>query len=183
MENRTNPIHSWYCSLMNWLPIMRSYEQRKVSYFSTPNVNLICALNVSCELLLDEGMEVVFARHKKYANAFQCAIIALGLELVAVRREISALTISAFYFPANVNGKEFLAACKEYGCIFAGGLHRKIKGLYFRVGHMGISLRESCDDLFYCVQAIEYALHKCGYEFERGVGVKTFKEACLNFVF
>jgi alanine-glyoxylate transaminase/serine-glyoxylate transaminase/serine-pyruvate transaminase len=46
-QKRKNPVMNYYADWTNWLPIMQAYEARKPSYFATPAVNLIFALNIS----------------------------------------------------------------------------------------------------------------------------------------
>jgi len=178
IENgRKHPIRSYYASLLRWLPIMRNYRARKPSYFSTPNVNLIIALNQSERLLLEEGVDAVVARHSAFSRCFQNAMRAIGLEFVCVREAANASTITAIKVPDGVDRTELLTFCKkERGIIFAGGLHREIKATYFRVGHMGISVAVGSTDLLRCVEAIEDGLQKCGYKFEKGTAVKLFKQ-------
>eukprot|EP00485_Elphidium_margaritaceum_P012537 CAMPEP_0202691384 /NCGR_PEP_ID=MMETSP1385-20130828/6113_1 /ASSEMBLY_ACC=CAM_ASM_000861 /TAXON_ID=933848 /ORGANISM="Elphidium margaritaceum" /LENGTH=417 /DNA_ID=CAMNT_0049346785 /DNA_START=124 /DNA_END=1377 /DNA_ORIENTATION=+ len=178
MENeRKHPIRSWYANLLRWLPIMRAYKARKPSYFSTPNVNLIVALNESQRLILDEGIDNVIRRHAAFAKVFRNSLRAIGLEFVAVDDGICANTITAVKYPKGVNGADLLTCIKqEKRVIFAGGLHKEIKSTYFRVGHMGISVKIGSKDLLRCVEAIEYGLEKCGYEFEKGLAIKTFTE-------
>ena len=177
MENeRKNPIRSWYANLMRWLPIMRAYKARKPSYFSTPNVNLIIALNQAEKQVIDEGIDNVIKRSDAFSNVFKNSMKSIGLSFVAVREGCYANTITAIKFPENINGKELLTFIKEKGVIFAGGLHKEIKTTYFRVGHMGISTRIGSTDLLKCVEAIEYGLEKCGYKFEKGKAIKIFKE-------
>jgi len=178
MENgRKNPIRSWYASLMRWLPIMRAYRQRTPSYFSTPNVNLIVALNQAQKMILDEGIDNVIKRHDEWSRVFKNSLKAIGLELVPVREDVYANTITAVKFPKGVKGADLLGAMKrDKGVIFAGGLHKEIKSTYFRVGHMGISVKIGSTDLLKCVEAIEYGLEKCGFQFEKGLAIKTFKQ-------
>ena len=54
---RKTPVGSYYADWANWLPIMEAYEARKPSYFGTPAVNLVSALNVSLGQILAEGMD------------------------------------------------------------------------------------------------------------------------------
>jgi len=178
MQNeRKHPIRSWYASLLRWLPIMQAYKARKPSYFSTPNVNLITALNQSMKLIMEEGVDAVIKRHADFSRVFRASMQSIGLGFVAVRDEICAVTITAVQFPKDVNGKELLGYIKkDKKVIFAGGLHKEIKSTYFRVGHMGISVRVGSNDLLRCVEAIEYGLDKCGYKFEKGKAINTFKK-------
>ena len=178
MENeRLNPIRSWYANLIRWLPIMRAYKERKPCYFSTPNVNLIIALNQSQKLLINEGIDNVIKRSNEFSNMFKNSMKSIGLSFIAVRKECYANTITAIKYPQNINGKQLLNIIKqEQGVIFAGGLHKDIKTTYFRVGHMGISTRIGSNHLLKCVEAIEYGLLKSGYKFEKGKAIKLFKQ-------
>ncbi len=62
-KNRKAPVANYYADWSNWLPIMNAYTDRKPSYFGTPAVNLIAALDVSLKLILDEGMDKRVQRH------------------------------------------------------------------------------------------------------------------------
>jgi alanine-glyoxylate transaminase/serine-glyoxylate transaminase/serine-pyruvate transaminase len=146
---------------------MEAYEARQPSYFGTPPVNLIWALDVSLGQILDEGMDARFARHRRLSQAFKAAIAALGMQQVPVSPDKSATTLTAPYFPDGVD-RTMLGTIKEAGVIVAGGLHPAIKPLYFRVGHMGVV---SASDILATVGAIETGLAKAGYGFEPGVGL------------
>mmetsp|Transcript_29942 Transcript_29942/g.36712 ORF Transcript_29942/g.36712 Transcript_29942/m.36712 type:complete len:428 (-) Transcript_29942:30-1313(-) len=182
INNNKNNIKSWYCNLARWAPIMSAYEAGKVAYFSTPNVNLIQALEVSLKLLLDEGIENVFKRQYKYAYAFKESMKALGLGFVPISDKLQANTLTCVRYPKNVNPTKFRVYCKEKGCIFAGGLHKKIKNEYFRVGHMGISTKNTRNDLLKCVKAIQYALYKCNITSNiNNIGVNTFNKSLNEY--
>ncbi|MDP6908244.1 MAG: alanine--glyoxylate aminotransferase family protein [Flavobacteriales bacterium] len=137
-KNRKTPVGNYYCDWNNWLPIMQAYEARNPSYFGTPPVNLIQALETSLELILAEGMDNRFARHKKMADKFRDSMRALDLGFIPKNETIMANTLTAPYYPEDVNGGEFLGGVSEAGVIVAGGLLPELKTKYFRVGHMGI---------------------------------------------
>jgi alanine-glyoxylate transaminase/serine-glyoxylate transaminase/serine-pyruvate transaminase len=122
-RERTAPVSNYYADWSNWLPIMEAYESRTPSYFGTPAVNLICALKVSLDQILEEGMDHRFARHNKNAEAFRAALSVLGLSQVPTKNEHAAATLSAPYYPENVSGPEFLSHVRNAGVILAGGLH------------------------------------------------------------
>ncbi|HDL85070.1 MAG TPA: alanine--glyoxylate aminotransferase family protein [Candidatus Acetothermia bacterium] len=169
-RRRKTPVSNYYADWGNWLPIMEAYEARKASYFATPPVNLICALNVSLERILKEGMETRFERHKRFGAACKAGIQALGLEQVPTDSAHAAATLTAPYYPRGITGSEFLPKVKDAGVILAGGLHPDIKGKYFRIGHMGA---ETAGDLLATIGAIEAGLQGCGYTFELGAGVRA----------
>ena len=167
-KNRKTPVANYYADWGNWLPIMRAYGDRKPSYFGTPAVNLVAALEASLQSIVAEGMEARVRRHRKMAGAFQLAMAALGLKMIPNSDEVAAHTLSAVYYPDEVNGGELLGAINKAGVIVAGGLLAEIKSKYFRVGHMG-SVNRS--DIVATVGAIESALKETGYSFETGVGL------------
>ncbi len=169
-RGRKMPVSNYYADWENWLPIMEAYEARKASYFATPPVNLIYALNVSLKRILEEGMEERFKRHQRFGRACKEAIQALGLDQVPTDLAHSAATLTAPYYPRGVIGSEFLPKVRNAGVILAGGLHSEIKDEYFRIGHMG---GETSGDLLATIGAIEAGLKGCGYEFELGAGVSV----------
>ena len=166
-RKRKAPVGNYYADWTEWLPIMQAYEARKPSYFATPAVNLVWALNVSLKEILAEGMDSRFARHRKLSGAFKAALTALGLKQVPKRPELYAATLSAIYYPQGVD-KALLRHIDEAGIIVAGGLHPAIRDQYFRVGHMG---SVGASDVIATVSAIETALGRCGYKYEVGAGV------------
>ena len=165
---RKTPVLNYYADWTNWLPVMQAYEARKTAYFGTPAVNLIFALNVSLGLILTEGMEARFARHRTIGCAAKAAMQALGLGQVPVRPEVAANTMTAPRFPTGVAGPDFLAKAGKAGVTLAGGLHPAIRAEYFRIGHMGSA---NMGDILATVGAIETALAELGHQFTPGAGV------------
>ena len=172
-SERKAPVGSYYADWTNWLPIMEAYEERRPSYFGTPAVNLISALNVSLGQILNEGMDARFTRHRRLGDAFKAAISALGLEQVPVRPPLGATTITAPYYPSGVD-RALLSHIKEAGVVVAGGLHPEIRDNYFRVGHMGAV---SEGDILITVGAIERALVQAGHRFDVGAGLAAVQTA------
>ena len=175
-HKRTTPVMNYYADWANWLPIMEAYDARQPSYFGTPAVNLIWALDVSLGQILDQGMDAVFARHRRMSGAVKAAVTALGLEQVPVRDDLAANTLTAPYFPTGVD-KGMLAYVKEAGVILAGGLHPDIKAKYFRIGHLGAV---SSSDVLATVGAIEQGLARAGHKFETGIGLAAAQDALRN---
>jgi alanine-glyoxylate transaminase/serine-glyoxylate transaminase/serine-pyruvate transaminase len=168
-RKRKTPVGNYYADWTQWLPIMEAYEARRPSYFGTPPVNLIWALNVSLGQILTEGMEARFARHRKLSEAFKAAIHALGLSQVPVRPEVTASTLTAPYYPEGVDAS-LLGHIGQAGAILAGGLHPEIRTRYFRIGHMGAV---TPSDILTTVGAIEQGLLRVGYRFEIGAGLSA----------
>lgn len=173
-HNRTAPVLNYYADWSNWLPIMQAYEARKASYFGTPAVNLIFALNVSLGQILAESMSKRVARHIAISQACKAGIEALGMDQVPLRPEYAAHTLSAPRYPKGVNGADFLNRVSQAGVTLAGGLHPAIRSEYFRIGHMGAV---TLADILATISAIESALVGCGYTFAPGAGVAAAQVA------
>jgi len=173
-KNRKTPVANYYSDWNNWLPIMQAYEAGNPSYFGTPAVNLVVALEKSLEIILKEGMEARFARHQLMAEAFREALKAMGLKSIPISEEVSAATLSAPYYPEGITGAQLLAQVNKEGVILAGGLLPEIKNNYFRIGHMGSINRA---DTLATISAIEVSLKKGGYIFEDGAGIKAAQKA------
>lgn len=166
-EKRNNPVANYYCDWTNWLPIMKAYENKQVSYFGTPPVNLIMALEISLKLIVKEGLENRFERHRRSGKAMRAAIRALGLETMPKNEQIAANTLSAPLYPDYIDAATFLQAVNNEGIILAGGLLANLKNKYFRIGHMG-SVNKA--DLLATIGAIESVLNNHGSEHVLGMG-------------
>ena len=137
-KNRKSPVSNYYGDWGNWLPIMRAYSERRPSYFATPPVNLILALEKSLSLILAEGMDARYERHRMLASKFRNALKDLGLKFIPISDDKCANALTAPYYPDGADGGAFLKSVGENGVIVAGGLLPSLKTKYFRVGHMGI---------------------------------------------
>ena len=167
-HNRKTLVANYYADWTHWLPIMQSYETNKPSYFGTPAVNLIWALNVSLGQILDEGMEARVERHRRLGRACQAGIAALGLGQVPLRPEFAAHTMTAPRLPQGVAASDLLPRIAAAGATLAGGLHPEIRAEYFRIGHMGPT---KIGDVLATLGAVEAGLSGCGYQFEMGASV------------
>ncbi len=175
-RKRRTPAANYYVDFTNWLPIMEAYEARQPSYFGTPPVNLIYALDESVRQIVTEGMEARFRRHRLISQAFKAALRALELKQLPVRPEIAADTMSTAYYPEGIDAR-LLSKVKENGVVLAGGLHPAIKEKYFRVGHMGVV---TAGDILVTIGALEKALAASGYELEAGAGLAAAQEVLLQ---
>jgi len=171
LEKREKPVGCWYGSFKNWLPVMRD----PTKYFATPAVNMIYALNEALKIVLEEGLENRFRRHHVLAEAFRAAMEALNLKLVA-ERENAADTVSAIYYPENVEDNQFRNEMKKRGITVAATLG-PLKGKGFRVGHMG---NVNQNDIFATITAIETTLKHLGCKTELGRGTKAAQEKLLQ---
>jgi len=160
-------IPAYYSDVLRWLPIMHD----PAKYFSTPCVNEIRAFTEACRIMLEEGMEARFLRHRKIAGAFRAALPALGFRSFT-RADCLADTLSVMSYPAGVEDAAFRTTLADRGVIVAGGLG-EAAGRVFRMGHMG---NLSYSQVEFAVAALENTLSSLGYAFEAGAGLNAAKE-------
>lgn len=172
---RKQPVRSLYLDFAEWLPIHEAYEAEKPSYFATPPVNLIAALDASVSLMLEEGLPARLRRHQRLAEAFRAAWSALGLTALPAHG-LEANTLSAIRYPSGVDAS-LVKAVAAQGVVLAGGLHPQLKTTYFRVGHMG---RVSPAEVVTTVSAIERALVACGAKVDLGAGLAAAQRALMT---
>ena len=88
-------------------------------------------------LLLEEGLENVFARHHRIAEGVRHAIKAWGLELCAASPSVYSDTVSTIRTPADFDATDIVIhAAEKYGVAFGIGLG-EVAGKVFRIGHLG----------------------------------------------
>lgn len=107
------------------------------SYPYTPTVGLLNGLKLSTEMLLDEGLENVFARHKRIADGVRAAVDGWGLRLCARTPDVWSDTVSAVCTPDGFNATTIVThAARAYDMAFGVGLG-EVAGKVFRIGHLG----------------------------------------------
>jgi aspartate aminotransferase-like enzyme len=138
----------------------------------TPPVSLMKGLAKALQLINEEGLENVLARHAKLASATRAAATALKLELFAPPEGMSS-AVTTVCVPDGVDGKELVKLLKnKYGVTIAGG-QDEYAGKIIRIGHLGYFDRF---DIITTIAALEMALKELDYEFELGSGLKAAEE-------
>ena len=140
----------------------------------TSAVTLIIGLAEAMKLMRAEGLEDIFARHARLANATREAIKAMGLNLYAKENPGNALT--AIAAPDGVDGQEIYKRMRvDYGITGAGG-QDKLKGKVFRVAHLGYA---DTFDVITAIAAIEMVLKGLGHNVKLGSGVARAQELLM----
>jgi aspartate aminotransferase-like enzyme len=136
----------------------------------TPAVNLIFALHESLKIMKKEGLENIYARHKKLALGLRNAIRALGLELFVKDDEQASYAITSIYPPKGVSVPDIRNGFKkDYDIVVANG-QNTLKDKIFRMGTLGFVSER---DLITAVGSLEAVLINLGYKFEVGNGLKA----------
>ena len=107
-------------------------------YPYTPLVGLLNGLALSSRMLLDEGLDNVFARHARIANGVRAAVAAWGLAPCAAAPELYSNSVTAIRVPHGFDPARIVThAAERYGMAFGAGLG-DVAGQVFRIGHLGM---------------------------------------------
>lgn len=140
----------------------------------TPAVTLFIGLEEALRMLREEGIENVWSRHQKLADAIRAGCQALGLKLLSSSPS-NALT--AVYVPEGVEFKKFNSVIKEkYGITVAGG-QGHLKGKIFRISHLGYYDEL---DMMTMMAALERTLVEVGADIPVGAGLTAAQEVFLK---
>ena len=144
----------------------------KVDTPFTPAISLVIALCESLKMIKEEGLENMFSRNKKMAQATRAAMQALGLELFPKPDAISD-AVTAVKVPTGIDGEKLVKTMRdEYSVTIAGG-QSELKGKVFRIAHMGY-INEF--NIILGISCLEKVLLQMGYKFSLGVGVRAAEE-------
>jgi alanine-glyoxylate transaminase/serine-glyoxylate transaminase/serine-pyruvate transaminase len=110
----------------------------KVGFFPyTPATQMLQGLAVSIDMLHEEGLDNVFARHDRLAEATRRAVRAWGLEIMCRDAKYFSPTITAVMLPDGHNADAFRGLALDTFNIAYGASFGAYSGKYFRIGHLG----------------------------------------------
>ncbi len=118
-------------------------EANKNGYWPyTPNTNLLYGLNEALDMLFEEGLEQVLARHQRWATGVRTAVEAWGLEVQCQEPDVYSPVLTGVVMPEGVDADAVRRLIYERFDLSLGMGLGKSKGKMFRIGHLG-----DCNDL------------------------------------
>jgi len=123
----------------------------------TPASTLIAMLDESLQMIRGEGLEHVWARHRRLGTAFRAAAAAMGLRLVS---RAPADTLTALWLPEAVSWPALNARLRDSENMIVAGGQGRFAGKIFRVAHMGYAAGE---EIVRAVEGLARALSACGH--------------------
>ncbi|MFM9983093.1 MAG: pyridoxal-phosphate-dependent aminotransferase family protein, partial [Burkholderiales bacterium] len=110
----------------------------KTGYFPyTPATNLLYGLREALDMLFEEGLDNVFARHLRHAEATRRAVRAWGLEVLALNPAEYSPALTTVMVPAGINADDVRRVILENFDMSLGTGLGKLAGKVFRIGHLG----------------------------------------------
>jgi alanine-glyoxylate transaminase/serine-glyoxylate transaminase/serine-pyruvate transaminase len=124
----------------DWTEII---EANKNGYWPyTPNTNLLYGLSEALDMILGEGLDHVFARHQRLAEATRRAVRAWGLEIQCADPAVYSPVLTGVMMPQGVDADAVRKLIYERFDMSLGQALGKMRGRMFRIGHLG-----DCNDL------------------------------------
>ncbi len=145
-----------------------------LGYFPyTPPMNLLRGLRESVNMLMEEGLENVFARHNRMASAVRAAVSAWGMTPIAKEEKWYSDTVTAVKVPEGFDGNEVVRHAYNYYNLALSISLAKIAGQAFRIGHLG-DMNELM--ILTPITGAEMAMKDLKYPIELGSGVAAAQE-------
>jgi len=118
-------------------------EMNRSGYWPyTPSTNLLYGLSESLDMLLEQGLPQVFARHARWAEGVRAAVQAWGLEIQCVDPAVHSPVLTGVVTPPGIDADRLRRTIHERFDLSLGTGLGKLKGRMFRIGHLG-----DCNDL------------------------------------
>jgi alanine-glyoxylate transaminase / serine-glyoxylate transaminase / serine-pyruvate transaminase len=130
--SRTNKMPRSY---WDWEEMLKPNVKGFFPY--TPATNLLYGLREAIAMLMEEGLEKVFARHQRLAAATRAAVGHWGLEVLCQEPKDFSPVLTAVLMPPGYDADEFRKVVLDnYNMSLGSGLS-KVAGKVFRIGHLG----------------------------------------------
>jgi alanine-glyoxylate transaminase/serine-glyoxylate transaminase/serine-pyruvate transaminase len=159
----------------DWRPLVEN--GRQVAFCGTPPIAYFYGLEASLDMIEEEGLENVFARHRRLADATRACVRAWGKgggpEIWSLDPEAASDSVTAVLVPSGHDADRVRAIANDKYSVALGRGLGTLQGKIFRIGHMG-DLNEPM--LLGALAAIELALGEAGIPHERG-GVAAAMES------
>ena len=163
-----NPPPTMYFNLARYF---KYYDEEKHTPF-TPALPLLYAYREALSIMLEEGLQNVFKRHKVCSDALYSGLSAMGLSPFA-KEEDRSISIVALNYLDGLEDKTFRNTLADKFKVLVAGGFGNLKGKVFRVGCMG---EVSPYHVMRTISAISSTLTMMGYDVDAQVGLKTAEE-------
>jgi len=122
-------------SYWSWQPMLASNQSGFFPY--TPSTNLLYGLREALKMLAEEGLQNVFARHCRLADAARAAVRAWGLEIACERPDECSSVVTTVMMPDGHDSDNVRAVASDRFNLSLGAGLGRLKGKAFRIGHLG----------------------------------------------
>jgi alanine-glyoxylate transaminase/serine-glyoxylate transaminase/serine-pyruvate transaminase len=164
IQKRREKVRSWYLDVS----MLASYWGSDRVYHHTAPINMTYALHEALRIVLEEGLDACFARHRVNHEALKAGLAAIGVGY-ATQPGCELPQLNAVRIPAGVDDAAVRKALLErFGIEIGAGLGA-FKGKVWRIGLMGYASRPT--NVLVLLSALEQLLGEQGYRFDRGASI------------
>jgi alanine-glyoxylate transaminase/serine-glyoxylate transaminase/serine-pyruvate transaminase len=165
LRNRKSKVQSWYFDMTSII----NYWGKDRTYHHTPPISLIYALHEALRIVLEEGLEASWERHRQNQMALIAGLEAMGLALFVQNPADRLPTVTSVTVPSGIDSVKVRARLlNEFNIEISGGLG-DFKATMWRVGLMGYSSQRANVHLY--LDVLERILLDMGMKLPVGAGI------------
>jgi alanine-glyoxylate transaminase/serine-glyoxylate transaminase/serine-pyruvate transaminase len=165
LASRKTKVQSWYFDLTT----VKNYWGKERTYHHTPPIPLIYALYEALRMVLEEGLEASWERHRQNQMALIAGLEAMGIAMFVQNPEDRLPTVTSVIIPAGIDGAKVKGRLlNDFNIEISGGLG-DYKTTMWRIGLMGYSSQRANVLLF--LEALERILLDLGMKLQVGAGI------------
>ncbi|MBA4180090.1 MAG: alanine--glyoxylate aminotransferase [Anaerolinea sp.] len=166
VKAREVPCNSWYLDLS----LIEAYWDERRAYHHTAPISMVYALHEALALVLDEGLEVRWARHEQNGRALQAGLEGMGLVLHA-DEGYRLPVLTTVRIPEGVNDAEVRGALLKRHSIEIGGGLGDLRAKVWRLGLMGESSNPG--NVLLALSSLGKILREQGFKADIGGGISA----------
>lgn len=168
VSDRKSKVTSWYLDVT----MLKNYWGSDRVYHHTAPINMTYALREALQIVLEEGLQVRFARHERNHRMLRAGLEAMGLSYVP---EHSLTTLNAVHVPEGVDDAAVRSRLLHDFNIEIGAGLGPFKGKAWRIGLMGSS--STLENVTLVLAALETIMRDLGYGVSPGAALAAASEA------
>ena len=142
-----------------------AYDKGESTY--TPAMGLVAGMDVALDMINEEGLDNVLARHARLSRGMKAGAAALGLPNFA-RSTLQSNTVACFHLPDGIDGSKLIRRLYEKHRTVIAGARNRLQGKMIRIGTLG-AITEA--DILTDLMHLEDVLSEMGHAVDKGAGV------------
>ena len=174
LRSRKTKVQSWYFDLTTTM----NYWGKERTYHHTAPISLVFALREALRIVMEEGLEARWERHKQNQQALVAGLEAMGLQMFVANPADRMVNVTGIHVPPGVEDQKVRTQLLDEYDIEIGGGFGPLKGKLWRVGLMGHNSQRGNVLMF--LGAIEKILLEHGFKASPGAGVGAAVQSYLQ---
>jgi len=174
LRTRKTKVQSWYFDMSTAM----NYWGKERLYHHTPPISLIYGLREALRIVVEEGLEARWERHRRNQQALVAGLEAMGLELFVSKPADRLMTVTSVRVPQGIDDVKLRRELLDQFNIEIAGGFGPVKGQIWRIGLMGYSSQRA--HVLLLLAALEQVLLEQGFRVPAGAGVGAAVRAGLK---